>query len=243
MATIVTAFCFAYCLYHLTTCRWRVTEISQIILVLLDSRCPLLHYPPSLSTYLSDRKVILVLTKVDISGPARADAWTDYFRSKYPGLRVVQVESYVEKETGIGHQGRKQFEPYLPKTFREKLVDAIREEHSEMLQPPDKVKANPAWLKSWKAPVKRNIDWEAVLNAGGGKVGSVVGGAVAPRPKDTEQAEHEEEPEFLTIGLIGMCLVFYRMSVKLNSYIYRPAECREIIIIERLVWCAQSSSL
>lgn len=84
--------------------RWRVTEISQIILVLLDSRAPLLHYPPSLAAYLSDRRVILVLTKVDISGPARADAWSRYLTAHYPGLKVVQVESYIEKETTSLHQ-------------------------------------------------------------------------------------------------------------------------------------------
>lgn len=103
--------------------------------MLLDSRCPLLHYPSSLSAYLSDRKVILVLTKVDISGPARAEAWTAYLRTHYPGLRVVQVEAYVEKEARVGHQGRKLYEPHLPQGFRERLVEAIKEVHAEMLEP------------------------------------------------------------------------------------------------------------
>jgi ribosome biogenesis GTPase A len=92
------------CTANLRSQRWRVTEISHIILVLLDSRAPLLHYPPSLVEYLSDRRVILVLTKVDISGAARADAWTRYFNAHYPGLRVVQVESYLEKEASAVHQ-------------------------------------------------------------------------------------------------------------------------------------------
>ena len=98
--------------------RWRVTEISDIILVLLDSRCPLVHYPPCLSTYLSNRQVILVLTKIDISGPVRAEAWTTYFRTHYPGLRVVQVESYVEKEARAEHQGKTTYRPHLPNQFR-----------------------------------------------------------------------------------------------------------------------------
>ncbi|KAJ7161420.1 hypothetical protein C8R43DRAFT_1176109, partial [Mycena crocata] len=178
---------------------WRVTEISQIILVLLDSRAPLLHYPPSLGTYLSDRHVILVLTKVDISGPARADAWTRYFNTLYPNIRVVQVESYVEKEATSLHQGRKQHEPHLPESFRHRLVEAIREEHAEMLDPPEKVKANPARLASWKPPVKRDIDWERVMAADGANVGTLVGGPAVPREDDSA----EEEPKFLTIGLIG----------------------------------------
>ncbi|KAF7339335.1 Guanine nucleotide-binding protein-like 1 [Mycena sanguinolenta] len=176
---------------------WRVTEISQIILVLLDSRAPLLHYPPSLATYLSDRRVILVLTKVDISGPARADAWTRYFSVRYPGLKVVQVESYIEKETTILHQGRKQHDPHIPESFRRRLVEAIKEEHAAMLEPPEKVKANPAWLEKWKPRTKRDIDWERVMAAEGDKVGTVTGGPAAPHE------DEEDEPKFLTIGLIG----------------------------------------
>ncbi|KAJ7446495.1 hypothetical protein B0H11DRAFT_2084984 [Mycena galericulata] len=178
---------------------WRVTEISQIILVLLDSRAPLLHYPPSLAAYLSDHRVILVLTKVDISGPARADAWTRFFKTHYPALKVVQVESYIEKEATSVHQGRKQHEPHLPESFRHRLVEAIREEHAAMLVPPEKVKANPARLANWKPPVKREVDWERVLAAEDGKVGTFVGGPAIPHEDDAS----EEEPKFLTIGLIG----------------------------------------
>ncbi|KAJ7706018.1 hypothetical protein B0H17DRAFT_919616 [Mycena rosella] len=178
---------------------WRVTEISHIILVLLDSRAPLLHYPPSLATYLSDHRVILVLTKVDISGPARADAWTRYFNVHYPTLRVVQVESYIEKEASSVHQGRKQHEPHLPESFRHRLLDAIRQEHAAMLEPPERIKADPARLAKWKPPVKRDVDWERVMTAEGVKVGTVVGGPAVPR----EDEPSDEEPKFLTIGLIG----------------------------------------
>ncbi|KAJ7170038.1 hypothetical protein C8R46DRAFT_1349951 [Mycena filopes] len=179
---------------------WRVTEISQIILVLLDSRAPLLHYPPSLADYLSERRVILVLTKVDISGPERAEAWSQYFKSHYPNLRVVQVEAYIEKEATAVHQGRKQHDPHLPESFRRRLVEAIQEVHAAMLEPPEKVKANPARLEKWKPPVKREIDWERVLVADGEKVGAAVGGAAAPHEDD---AAEDAEPKFLTIGLIG----------------------------------------
>jgi len=200
-------------------CRWRVTEIAQIILILLDSRCPLLHYPPSLASYLSTphianrTRVILVLTKVDIAGPVRADAWTRFLHSKYPHLRIVQVESYTEKEIGAGQGSKKVYEPHLPTSFRHALVQTLREVHAEMLEPPERLQDHPERLKNWKPPVKREIDWSTVLNARGGQVGSVVGGATAPKPKASEISEqgHDEgdpdedwaEPEHLTIGLIG----------------------------------------
>ncbi|KXN88797.1 Guanine nucleotide-binding protein-like 1 [Leucoagaricus sp. SymC.cos] len=189
---------------------WRVTELSQIILVLLDSRCPLLHFPPSLADYLANQKVILVLTKVDITGPICVGEWMRYIKVKYPKLRVVQVESYIEKETTTVHQGKKQYEPRLPDTFRHRLMEAIKEVHAEMLDPPEKVAKNPEWLQNWIPPVKREIDWDGVLNAGGGRVGAVVGGAAVPRPTTEDEDEDEDqdsnqnkESEQLTVGLIG----------------------------------------
>ncbi|KAF5352402.1 hypothetical protein D9756_005949 [Leucocoprinus leucothites] len=187
--------------------RWRVTEISQIILVLLDSRCPLLHFPPSLADYLVNHKVILVLTKVDIIGPVRACEWMKYFQENYPNLRIVQVESYTEKQTTIVHQGRKQLEPHLPGAFRHQLVEAIKATHAEMLEPPEKVAKNPEWLQKWVPSIKREIDWDGVLSAGGGQVGAVVGGAAVPRPApengEAEGSDIDREPDVLTVGLIG----------------------------------------
>ena len=179
---------------------WRVSEISQILLVLLDSRCPLLHYPPSLADVLSDRKVILVLTKVDISGPSRADAWTKYLRELYPSTPIVQVESYIEKPSA---QGRTLYEPSLPDHFRAKLVDAIKQVHAELCQPPEKVKNNPKWLASWRPPVKTSVDWDDLLHNQDEKSGSTVGGPAAPRPDGDETSEQDHEPKILTVGLIG----------------------------------------
>ncbi|TFY59844.1 hypothetical protein EVJ58_g5518, partial [Rhodofomes roseus] len=210
---------------------WRVTEISQIFLILLDSRCPLLHYPPALSSYLtglpyaSRTRIILVLTKVDIVGPARADAWAAYLRAKYPGTRVVQVESYAELDSAPPPaQGKKKtLEARLPFPFRRTLVGALKDAHEELLTPPEYVRGDPAKLERWKPRVRREVDWTAVLEAEGERVGSVVGGAAAPRPAthphegsvdqegpppadegDEERADGDAaETEFLTIGLIG----------------------------------------
>lgn len=90
--------------------RWRVTEISSILLVLLDSRCPPLHYPPSFHAYLSAlrpaRKIVLVLTKTDIVGPERVDSWKTWLRTKYPGCKVVGVESYRKQQSStLGEKG------------------------------------------------------------------------------------------------------------------------------------------
>jgi hypothetical protein len=148
------------------------------------------------------------LTKVDISGTARVEAWTRYIRKIYPNTRVVQVESYIEKGEGANHQGHKQHDPNIPEHFRAKLVQAIKEVHSELLEPPEKVKNNPNWLKGWIPTVKRDIDWEGVLKARGSKLGTLVRGSAASTCEPDEQSDRPEnqhqEPEYLTIGLIGI---------------------------------------
>ena len=192
-------------------------------MILLDSRCPLLHYPPSLASYLAglpNRKIILVLTKVDISGPDRANAWSDYLKKRYPYVRVVQVESYVPKELGPNNEGTskrsRRFEPHLPHTFRERLVQALREVHQELLQPPEKIRGDEVKMKHWKPSVRGEVDWDAVLSARGDKVGQPIGGPIVPRPSaldsnaegggpadETQDSAEVVEPDFLTIGLIG----------------------------------------
>lgn len=161
-----------------------------------------------------------MLTKVDIAGPARADAWTRYLQHRFPGLRVVQVESYAEKTTAEASGARKAYEPHLPSAFRQTLVDALRDTHAELLELPERIRDVPEKAAAWKPPVKREVDWEAVLHARGGKVGHAVGGVAVPRPSDAvsgdpsepvsmkegpeEDEDDDVEPEFLTIGLIGM---------------------------------------
>lgn len=186
----------------------------------------MLHYPPSLANYLAGRKVILVLTKVDISGPERVKSWINYIDNNYPNSRIVEVESYAEKETSTDHQGRKHYEPRIPEHFRAKLVEVIKEVHQELLEPPEKVANNPNWLKNWVPPVKREIDWDGVIQAKGSKVGVAVGGAAAPRPispdEEAGQQEipsHQQEPSFLTIGLIGS-VVFYNCLVMRSLPLY-----------------------
>ncbi|KAI0778398.1 hypothetical protein BD413DRAFT_630827 [Trametes elegans] len=195
---------------------WRVTEISQIVLILLDARCPTLHFPPSLASYLASvpnaarLRTVLVLTKVDITGPARAAAWAAHLAARFPGVRVVAVESYTEKAPDA-HGRRLGLQPFIPSAFRRALVDALRETHAELVRPPVEVRSDPARLARWKPRVKTQVDWDAVLAAHGGQVGTAVGAAAPPkhapgpseeRP-DGERTDEESEPDILTIGVIG----------------------------------------
>jgi hypothetical protein len=195
------------CCSTLESLRWRVTESAQILMVLLDSRCPLLHLPPSLVNFISlpRYRVILVLTKVDISGPQRAEAWASYLRLKYPSTRVVMVESYSTNPQGFSGEGtarRGRHEPHIPRNFKEQLVTALKEAHHEMLQPPERIKDDPEKLSDWKPRVKVEVDWDVVLHSGPTTRAKPPGNGSDVTAADSNEAESD----ILTIGLIGMAL-------------------------------------
>ncbi|KLO15058.1 P-loop containing nucleoside triphosphate hydrolase protein [Schizopora paradoxa] len=189
---------------------WRVTEICEILLVLLDSRCPLLHYPPSLQQYLSTfkqpRKVIFILTKTDISGPTRSKAWSTYLSTHYPENSVLLAESYREKRVPAapGQGQRKHLEPHLPSDLRLELIQALKTAHEELSRPPPGIVNDETKVRAWKPRVKQNIDWDSLTSADS-------------FPIDEEMTEPDEEadftatveddkskaPNFLSIGLIG----------------------------------------
>ena len=77
---------------------WRVTEASDIILVLLDVRCPFL--PRSLRHFLTTLKpkksCVIVLTKADLVPQAYVDAWKTYLSNCYE-LSVASIHSYTER--------------------------------------------------------------------------------------------------------------------------------------------------
>lgn len=73
---------------------WRVTEASQILLVLVDVRFPLIHYPPSLEEYVKSlrpkKEVIIVLTKTDL-----VPHWVSSYTSASSTWLLVLMKSMV----------------------------------------------------------------------------------------------------------------------------------------------------
>ncbi|KAM0788802.1 hypothetical protein ACM66B_002890 [Microbotryomycetes sp. NB124-2] len=195
---------------------WRTTEISDILLILVDVRFPLLHYPPSLEAYvksLRDKRVILVLTKTDLVPRWVADAWRAYFerREGPDGAEVVEMESYRETARREETQGTKpKFEPGAPVEARFELVDALRRAHQKLLTPPRAVSDFPDRLARWKPRVKQDVDWESVEDEAASKAREAEqrsakdrrgrrrkdrDAALVPRqhPMDGGESEHEGE--------------------------------------------------
>lgn len=186
---------------------WRVTEISQILMVLVDSRAPMIHLPQSLTQYLQGLRplpeIIFVLTKVDLVGPERTSAWDTYLSSLYPKVQIVRAESYKER-VGVSTDGRgaKKFvDPHIPPTLLSDLHSALKLAHKRLLEPPPEVREDERRLKGWKPRVRENIDWDAVLDGGRGNDPQEVSESIAV--VSSEEAAEELEKRYITIGLIG----------------------------------------
>lgn len=75
---------------------WRVTEMSDIMLVIVDARFPVAQFPPYLYEHLVEKEnkgVILILNKCDLLPPSVIVAWELYFSQKFPKLLVVPFSS------------------------------------------------------------------------------------------------------------------------------------------------------
>ncbi|KAF9583484.1 Guanine nucleotide-binding-like protein 1 [Lunasporangiospora selenospora] len=76
---------------------WRVLEISDIIMVIVDIRHPVIHFPPSLYNYVvkdMKRKLVVVFNKVDLVAPNTLFAWKEYFKEMFPELHVASFSCY-----------------------------------------------------------------------------------------------------------------------------------------------------
>ena len=75
---------------------WRVLEISDVILCVVDVRFPAAHFPPSLYRHVTKdlkKQLVVVLNKVDLAPAPLVAAWVNRFRRRFPAIRVVCFSS------------------------------------------------------------------------------------------------------------------------------------------------------
>ncbi|WWC65102.1 uncharacterized protein I303_107716 [Kwoniella dejecticola CBS 10117] len=193
---------------------WRVTETSNILLLLLDSRCPLLHCPPSLRSYLqnlkSHKEVILILTKSDLVDPAALEGWRDWVRSWWgqEGVQVVSVRAYDVELLKEGGKARHRSD--IPQDSLEELIIALQTAHDRLLQPPEWAISNPEKLKEWKPIVRPSVDWSSLIqeeypfDVATSHLRKLTKEPDIPLANDeTTNTPRDPAQEPLTIGLIG----------------------------------------
>ncbi|CAL8235563.1 unnamed protein product [Boreogadus saida] len=100
---------------------WRVLEMSDVILLIVDIRHPVLQFPPTLYSYITEelrKQVVLVLNKADLCPPPLVIAWKHYLASQFPHLLTVCFTSHpgqayatvlqkkrLRKKAGCGQAG------------------------------------------------------------------------------------------------------------------------------------------
>ncbi|KYQ96922.1 guanine nucleotide binding protein 1 [Tieghemostelium lacteum] len=85
---------------------WRVSERSDVILLITDARYPLFHFPPALYSYIVNdlkKPMVLVLNKIDLVDRRIVDSWIDYFKSQYPHLSIISFSSFTAHQDSTDH--------------------------------------------------------------------------------------------------------------------------------------------
>ncbi len=75
---------------------WRVVEISDILLLIVDIRFPALHFSPTFYSYCTNtlkKDIILVLNKIDLVETSLVIAWKHYFQAIFPNLHILLFSS------------------------------------------------------------------------------------------------------------------------------------------------------
>lgn len=88
-----------------------MNEASNLILLLVDSRCPPVHCPPSLRTYLKKQKkeVIIVLTKADLVDADALEGWKKWMKEWWqkdtpePPRQPRRTPEESKEESKAGH--------------------------------------------------------------------------------------------------------------------------------------------
>ncbi|XP_013137797.1 PREDICTED: guanine nucleotide-binding protein-like 1 isoform X2 [Papilio polytes] len=74
---------------------WRVLEMCDVLLLIVDIRYAGMMFPPSLYEYVKQQKknMILVLNKIDLVPASVVAAWKEFLLKKYPDLKIVYFTS------------------------------------------------------------------------------------------------------------------------------------------------------
>lgn len=190
----------SYCELNIETWRqlWRVLELSDILVVIVDSRFPSLMFPPSIYEYVKKelkKNVIILMNKIDLVESEVVLAWKKHFEEKYPEIQVVLFTSYPSYNL----RGSSENKHGLKIRRRRGKMKMASEGAMEVYQACSSIVGDQVDLSSWQAKIQTEMKMDIT--------------------DDDEEVEvektHEEEKDFdfeehvlykngvLTIGTIG----------------------------------------
>lgn len=195
----------SFCELNLETWRqlWRVLELSDIVLTIVDARFPTLMFPPSLYHYVTTdlgKGMILVINKVDLVEAEVVLGWKRYFEEKYPSIKVVLFTSYPSYNLRGKHENkqglkirRRRGRMRMAAEGAQQIYDFCREFCEDEVD-----------LSSWQAKINEERSTSAAMDVDGDE-----------EEKLEVERTHEEEKDFsfeerarfqdgvLTIGCVG----------------------------------------
>ncbi|KAK2726564.1 hypothetical protein QYM36_007422 [Artemia franciscana] len=171
---------------------WRVTEKADILFVIVDIRFASVHFPPALYRYIVnelEKKMILVLNKIDLVPSSVVAAWKDYFSSEFPGISVVYFTSLpaynLANPTASRMKGAK-----IRGSIKMAAEGALR-----VYQECEKIVEGKVDLSTWKELIMQQLKSDFVE-----ELKSIV--SLEPESPQTQRKELYSD-RILTIGAIG----------------------------------------
>ncbi|GAB1868182.1 Guanine nucleotide-binding protein-like 1 [Camponotus japonicus] len=176
---------------------WRVLEMSDVLLIIVDIRYPVLMFPPYLYHYVTNKlqkDMIMVLNKVDLAPPALVVAWREYFRSQYPKLHILMFTSYPTYNL----RGNTNNEEGIQKRRRRGKLRMAAEGAQKLLEACKDIVKDKVDLSSWYEKIQEEMHLEYDLDDIDHKDNITI------EKEDTTYFEHEKYKNgILTIGCIG----------------------------------------
>ncbi|XP_053737756.1 guanine nucleotide-binding protein-like 1 [Synchiropus splendidus] len=129
---------------------WRVLEMSDVILLIVDIRHPVLQFPPDMYKYITGdlkKHMILVLNKVDLCPPPLVLAWKHYMTYQFPNLYIVCFTS---------HRGQAYSTVLQKKRMRRKASWCSAGGRLDILTACQAITAGRVELSSWEQKIQRD---------------------------------------------------------------------------------------
>ena len=171
--------------------------MSDVLLIIVDIRYPVLMFPPYLYKYVVDdleKDMILVLNKIDLAPPSLVLAWREYLKNHYPQLNILMFTSYpnYNLRTNVNESEG------LKKRRRKGKLKMAAEGAKKLLEACKQIVEDRVDLSSWQEKIQEEMSSEYDLEDLERKDDIKVQNA------DTSYYEHVKYKNgVLTIGCIG----------------------------------------